>query len=121
MNKTLIKQKYDYLVKFQKHLLDSWKGTILNSNQKISIYIIKAKLTIYAGLFNNNKQQYDIGITKFIEYSIESIELSNNVEVKIIDIQFNDIIYKKSEGKRQLGLKLKQQYDKYISLGKEIF
>jgi hypothetical protein len=121
MNKIVIKEKYEYLVKFYHHLLDSWKGTILNSNQKVSIYIIRAKLWIYAGLFNNNKEQYNTGINKFIEYSTESIELSDNIEVKIVDLHFNDTIYKNSEGKRQLGLKLKKQYDKYIILGKEIF
>jgi hypothetical protein len=36
-------------------------------------------------------------------------------------MRFNNDIYSNSEGKRQLGLKLKQKYDKYISLGKEIF
>lgn len=121
MDKKVIKDKYEYLFEFHERLLESWKGTILNSNQKISICIVRAKLSIYAGLFNNNKEQYDIGIAKFIKYSTESIELSNDVEVKIVDIHFNNSIYGNSEGKRQLGKKLKQQYDKYISLGKEIF
>lgn len=121
MDKKVIKNKYEYLFMFHEHLLESWKGTILNSSQRISICIVRAKLSIYAGLFNNNKEQYDIGITKFMKYSTESIELSNDVEVKIVDIHFNNSIYGNSEGKRQLGIKLKQQYDKYISLGKEIF
>lgn len=121
MNKTLIKEKYEYLFMFHKHLLDSWKHTILNSNQIISICIVRSQLCIYAGLFNNNKEQYDIGIQKFIKYSTESIELSNDVEVKIVDIRFNNDIYSNSEGKRQLSLNLKKKYDKYISLGKEIF
>ena len=121
MNKLVIKDKYDYLFKFHKYLLESWKDTPLNSNQKISICLVRAKLSIYAGLFNNNKEQYDIGIAKFMKYSIESIDLSNDVEVKIIDIHFNNNIYGNSEGKRQLGIKLKQQYDKYISLGNVYF
>jgi formyltetrahydrofolate hydrolase len=121
MNKILIKKKYEYLLKLHQHLVDNWKDIMLNSNQQISICIIKAKLCIYEGLLNNNKEQYDIGITKFIEYSSESIELSNDVEVKIVDMCFNDTIYENSEGKRQLSLILKRQYDVYISLGKEIF
>lgn len=121
MNKTLIKKKYDYLFKLHQYLLDNWKDTILNSNQKISICILRAKLGIYAGLLNSNKEQYDIGITKFIEYSSESIELSNDVEVKIINMSFTFTNYENSEGKRQLSLILKRQYDIYISLGKEIF
>ena len=96
MDKTLIK-KYEYLLKLDQYLFDNWKDTILNSNQKISIYIIKAKICIYQGLLNDNKEQYDIGITKFIEYSTESIELSNDVEVKIVDMRFNDTIYENSE------------------------
>ena len=121
MNKTLLKEKYEYLFMFHNHLLDSWKNTILNSNQIISICIVRSQLCIYAGLCNNNKEQYDIGITKFIKYSTESIELSNDVEVKIVDMRFNNDIYSNSEGKRQLSLNLKKKYDKYISLGKEIF
>ena len=72
-------------------------------------------------LYNNNKEQYNLGLKQFIEYSSESIELSNDIAVKIINLDFNSSIYENSEGKRQLALKLKQQYDKYILLGKKIF
>ena len=120
MDEILLK-KHDYLLLFQQHLSDSWKDTILNSNQQISICIIKAKLLIYAGLYNNNKEQYNLGLNQFIKYSTESIELSNEIAVKIINLDFNSSIYENSEGKRQLALKLKQQYDKYILLGKKIF
>jgi hypothetical protein len=120
MEEILLK-KHDYLVIFHKYLLDSWKDTILNSNQQISIYIIEAKLLIYKGLYNKNKEQYDLGLKHFIKYSTESIELSNDIGVKIINLDFISNIYENSEGKRQLALKLKQHYDKYILLGNKIF
>ena len=116
----ILKEKYDDMILFHLKLLNSWKDMKLNTSQEISIGIIQSKILIYEGLLNNNKERYDKGLKEFIEYSSEGIELSNEKEIKVIN-KDNIIIYKNSEGKRQLGIILKKQYDKYILLGKKLF
>jgi len=122
MNKALIKKKYEHLVNLEKKMESFCKDFPLTQPYILTIYLINAKLCIFAGLLNNNKSQYDFGIAKFIQYSTESIDLSDNEDV-ICCLHINNkvTVYKNSEGKRQLGIKLKKQYNEYISWGKEIF
>ncbi len=122
MNSSLIKRKYNHLVNLEKKMELICKDFPLTQTYIITIYIINAKLCIFAGLLNNNKSQYDFGIAKFIQYSTESIDLSDNEDV-ICCLHINNkiTVYKNSEGKRQLSLKLKKQYNEFISWGKEIF
>ena len=122
MNKALVKKKYEHLANLEKKMELICKDFPLTKTYIINIYIINAKRCIFAGLLNNNKSQYDFGIAKFIKYSTESIDLSDNEDV-ICCLHINNkiTVYKNSEGKRQLSLKLKKQYDEYISWGKQSF
>lgn len=122
MNKALIKKKYEHLVNLEKKMESFCKDFPLTLTYILTIYLINAKLCIFAGLLNNNKSQYDFGITKFIQYSTESIDLSDDENVSCcLHINNKITVYKNSEGKRQLGIKLKKQYNEYISWGKELF
>jgi hypothetical protein len=121
MNKALIKKKYEHLVNLEKKMESFCKDFPLTQTYILTIYVINAKRCICAGLLNNNKSQYNLGIAKFIQYSTESIDLADNEDVICLHVNNKITVYKSSEGKRQLGLKFKKQYDEYISWGKEIF
>ena len=119
--KEIIKQRYKNLVNLKNKMERFCKDFPLTITYIITIYLINAKLYIFAGLLNNDKSQYEFGIEKFIQYSTESIDLSDDEQVICLHKNNKVSVYKNSEGKRQLSLKLKKQYDEYITWGKQRF
>ena len=120
MNEEFMKQ-CEYLANTREKFELIYKDFPLTVSYKLTIKMIAAKVCIYGGLLNNDKSLYDYGIENFIQYSIESIDLADNRDVICLHNPNKMNVYKNSEGKRQISLKLKNQYDEYISLGKQRF
>ena len=120
MNEEFMKQ-CEYLANTREKFELIYKDFPLTLSYKITIKIIAAKVCIYGGLLNNDKLLYDYGIANFIQYSTESIDLADNRDVICLHNPNKMNVYKNSEGKRQISLKLKKQYDEFISWGKQRF
>ena len=121
MNEEFYLKQCEYLVSMREKLELIYKDFPLTLSYKLSIKIIAAKVCIFGGLLNNDKSLYDYGIENFIQSSTESIDLSNNRDVICLHNSNKITVYKNSEGKRQISLNLKNQYDEFISWGKQRF
>jgi hypothetical protein len=121
MNEEFFLTQCEYLVSTREKLELIYKDFPLTLSYKLSIKIIAAKVCIYGGLLNNDKSLYDYGIANFIQSSTESIDLANNRDVICLHNPNKMNVYKNSEGKRQISLKLKNQYDEFVSWGKQRF
>jgi hypothetical protein len=121
MNEEFFLRQCEHLVNMREKFELIYKDFPLTLSYKLTIKMIAAKVCIYGGLLNNDKSLYDYGIANFLQYSTESIDLADNRDVISLHNPNKINVYKNSEGKRQISLKLKTQYDEFISWGKQRF
>jgi hypothetical protein len=123
MNATF-KSRYEYLKTNLKEIKRVYKsdGTLpenFSPQQKSTIELATSKIWIYSGLYNKNIEQFNQGLTRYMEASTEALSMSGSV-ILVKGSEMTPQI-ENDERARQFGIQMRKEYDNYMRYKSIVF
>jgi hypothetical protein len=123
MNATF-KSRYEYLKTNLKEIKRVYRsdGTLpenFSPQQKSTIEMATSKVWIYSGLYNKNIEQFNQGLTRYMEASTEALSLSGSIML-VRGSEMSSLI-ENDERARQMGIQMRKEYDMYIRYKSLVF
>jgi hypothetical protein len=123
MNATF-KSRYEYLKTILKQIKRVYKshGTLpenFSPQQKSTIEITTSKVWIYSGLYNKNIEQFNQGLTRYMEASTEALSLS--LSIMLVKGSEMSPLIENDESARRMGIQMKKEYDTYMRYKSLVF